>query len=273
MPLKRHSHKCDEDLRRCIGRHLITMAQLSSLYSGKKVASQAVKAAKIAVGVKGGKKTDPTEPASGTFSRPSSHRLPRARVHRDAWIPVNVSLAETEERLSVVYETKGIPDNARQLIQDVLSVVEEKNLLGGFSATVAVCGTVFLVQTALGKDMLTKHSVVQLPIRTEAVAAAVRMLAWQGDNLDSVFEPYMPPEGNMKRQVGWLRRPKKKIKAMWSPPGPSHLREVIATDDVSGEEHEEALRQLAQDEAAREEQRSTGEQFGRRPRRAARVKC
>lgn len=272
MPLKRHSHKREEDLRINVGRHLHTMAQLSSNARKKAAAAQAARAAKIAADVKNGKKSDSTEPASGIFSRPSPHRLPRARVYRDAWIPVNVSLAETEERLSAVYKTKGVPENARQLIREVLSVIEEKNLLGGFSATVAVCATVCMVQTALGKEMLTNYLVAQLPIRTAAVAAALRKLTWEKENLESVFEPYMPMEGKTKYQVGWLKRPKAKVKAMWSPPGPSRLREGMATEEVSEEEHEEALRQLAREDEAREERKRRGEQFGGRPRRAARTK-
>lgn len=110
----------------------------------------------------------------------------------------------------------------------------------------AACAVACLAGTAAGKTLLNKAAIQDLGVRWEAAQAAVRVLRTKKEWLQPVVETLEAGEGSAKGKkkaragVAWLPEPEVMLKAMWTAPGCSRLRNVTIPDEVSKAEQEEA---------------------------------
>lgn len=283
MPLKRSRHAPTPNLRKELGRKLYDQAKAAS--RRKKGTETTPNGASSTPSTtlelayhSEESECGPTTPSSGTFTPPSPYRSPPlARTSGEAWIPVTVTIAEAEQRLSALYASKAGLEDVRQTTRDLVVAVTQENFLAGFSATVTACAVACLAGTAAGKTLLSKAAIQGLGVRWEAVQAALRVLLrtkkerMQSDlAIDGGRAPTAKGEKQLKRGVARLPEPELLMKARWIAPGRSRLQEVTALDQVSKAEQEAAEAAMSQARLARDERMRKGERVGGRPRRGAR---
>ena len=94
MPLIRSSHPTFSSLRILLGRKIYMQAKSEARKKKKKKINKKRKETHTTI------PPPRTEPSSGRLVRRSPFQFSLAKTWRDAWVPINGNLFETEERLS-----------------------------------------------------------------------------------------------------------------------------------------------------------------------------